>query len=514
MSGSPQPRTLFGLVAVALLLMVAGCPHNKQGEETADAPQRPLAGVKLRLCVVGDPAIAAACERLEGEWDVQTGSELDLEAMTVEQFDKVESIEADAVICPTALVGPLARRDRIVPLPEKLKESGGEWAGMFELPKVYEAAWAGRVVAVPFGSPVLVCYYRADLFEKLQRKPPATWADYQRLAEQLADRSALGEAAPAAGAPWFGTIEPLGPGWAGLVLLARAAPYAKHRDYYSALFDTETMEPLVAGPAMVRALEELAAAAKLGPPEALDYRLADVRAAFWKGQCGMALCWPTAGDCPDFRGARREGDRPDSRGARRENGTVPLGHASPAASPVAVGFAELPGSKEAYHIGDKAWENRPDAAEGRVPLVGAAGRFGAVLRTSKSPDAALQLLLWLSGKEYGTQVCSVSSDTTLFRRSQLQAPEKWTEPQVSASAARQYAELTAATLQRQQWVAVPSISGRAEYLAALDRAVRAAVRGEKTPAEALAEAADQWRKITEQHGVEAQRAAYRKGLGL
>ena len=66
----------------------------------------------------------------------------------------------------------------------------------------------------------------------------------------------------------YGTVEPLARGWAGLVLLARAAAYAKERDNYTTLFDEKTLEPAIAGPPFVRALEELVAAAKLGPADA------------------------------------------------------------------------------------------------------------------------------------------------------------------------------------------------------------------------------------------------------
>ena len=115
--------------------------------------------------------------------------------------------------------------------------------------------------------------------EKLNRKPPQTWAEYQELAKLLS-----GMKQSTAESPWFGTAEPLGPGWAGLVLLARAAPYAKHRDNYSTLFNIKTMEPLLTGPPMVRALEELVAAAKLGPPEALQSDPAAIRAGLLAGK--------------------------------------------------------------------------------------------------------------------------------------------------------------------------------------------------------------------------------------
>jgi multiple sugar transport system substrate-binding protein len=310
------------------------------------------------------------------------------------------------------------------------------------------------------------------------------------VAELLAERGKPDDA----DAPWFGTVEPLAPGWAGVVLLARAAPYAKHRDYYSALFDSDTMEPHVASPAVVRALKELVAAARLAPPDVRDLDAAGARRVFWEGRCGMALSWPTAT-------AKIEADSAAGKGG-----------------PIAVGFAELPGSKKVYHVGNQAWEARSHDAERRVPLLGIAGRLGVVASEAQDPQAAFQLLLWLSGKQRGTQVCSGSPDTTIYRQSQVKDPKqcsRWVEEPVGPAAATEYAQVTQTTLRRrQQWLFVPRIPGRSEYMAALDRAVRAAVAGEKTPAEALQEAASRWKEITDRLRVESQKRAYLDSLGL
>ena len=48
----------------------------------------------------------------------------------------------------------------------------------------------------------------------------------------------------------------------------------------------KTMDPLVAGPPMLRALEELVAAAKLAPADAIKSDPDSVREAFWQGKCG------------------------------------------------------------------------------------------------------------------------------------------------------------------------------------------------------------------------------------
>ena len=147
-------------------------------------------------------------------------------------------------------------------------------------------------------------------------------------------------------------------------------------------------------------------------------------------------------------------------------------------------------------------------------LLGVAGRMGVVLAESEHADAAFELLLWLTDPQWGSQVFAASPATTLFRRSQVASPQAWVESSVSATAARQYAEQTAETLSRRQFLASLRIPGRADYLAALDEAVQAAVRGKQKPAEALKAAAEKWREINQRLGVERQTAAYMHSLGL
>jgi ABC-type glycerol-3-phosphate transport system substrate-binding protein len=290
----------------------------------------------------------------------------------------------------------------------------------------------------------------------------------------------------------YGTVEPLGRGWAGLVLLARAAAYAKERDNYTTLFDERTLEPAIAGPPFVRALEDLVAAAKLGPAGQLDFDPAAVRAEFWKGSTAMAISWPT--------GARTLTPGPaPMKGERRM---------------VPAGFAELPGATEVYRPSSNSWEPRADDAGQYVPLLGIAGRMGVVGAKSQHIDAAFELLLWLTDPQWSSQVFAASPATTLFRSGQVASPTAWVESSVSATAAREYAEQTATTLARPQFLASLRIPGRDAYLAALDDAVQAAVRGKQTPAEALATAAEQWRGINKQLGVEKQKAAYLHSLGL
>jgi ABC-type glycerol-3-phosphate transport system substrate-binding protein len=477
------------LSTLLCLLLLAGCPRPEAGSEDKSVA-RPLEGLKLRLAVVDDPALAAALLRIRGEWNAQTGAELQVEQATEKDLAQAKILQADVVLCPSHLLGGLAERELLASVPPRILRDP-EWGGIFELLKLREAAWGKRIMAVPFGSPVLTCYYRADLLERLGRRPPRTWAEYQDLAKLLAAEKPqncplpLGEGHGVS--DWCGTIEPLGPGWAGLVLMARAAPLAKHRDNYSTLFNIETMEPMVAGPPFVQALEELGVAAKLGPADPFRYDPAAVRTAFWRGECGMALTWPSASD-------KAEKTQLDKN--------------------IRVGFTELPGSRQVFNLSGHLWDTRAEDDDLRVPLLAVAGRLGVVNAKSAHADAAFQLLLWLSDSRMSPQLSAASPATTLFRQSNLKSPSQWVEKPVSALAAAQYGEATEAALRHEQWLGALRLPGRAEYLAALDEAVTAAVRGDKSALDVLLQADKKWREITARLGIERQRAAYRHSLGL
>jgi len=332
---------------------------------------------------------------------------------------------------------------------------------------------------------VFVIYYRADLLEKLNRKPPQTWAGYQEIVELLAKSKES-----TAESQWFGTAEPLAPGWSGGVLLARAAPYVKHRDNYSTLFNINTMEPLLASPPIIQALEELVAASKFGPPDALQCDPTAVRTLFWQGKCAIAITWPSAAD-----------QLPGDKTAAKEQ------------SQIQVGFLEMPGSGKVFNINNQAWEIRDENENPRVPLLSLSGRVGVVSKDSSQQQAAFELLLWLSSDQNSPQVSPNSPATTLFRQSHIKQPKVWVEEPVPLGEALKYAELTAQTLRNEQWMTL-RIPGRQEYLTALDQAVRAAVSGELSPADALSKAAEQWQVITKKLGVDSQRKAYLHSLGL
>ena len=458
-------RRPLSILFALLLVATAGCPKPEEDE----GPTGPPLGTTLRVVVVDDPLLAQSIGYLQSEWEAQSGVVLEIAEVPGGKFNPAEAPDADVVIGPSWMLGTASVAGWVVPLPESVVQNNeGDWSDILPQIRAKEVSLSGVPMAVSFGSPVPVLYCRTDLLEKAGVKAPVTWKEYAAATGALADTP---------------TAEPLAEGWAGLTLLARSAAYATHPNNFSTLFRISTMEPLIAGEPFVRGLEELVATADAG---SLEMDPGAVRETFWQGKAAMAITWPTAAD------------------EELEDVEVEF--------PMSV--CELPGTPDVYDLGEKTWEKRDRDSDGRVPLLGAAGRVGIVTTSSQWPDASLQLLLWLTNKEWSGQVCSQSLNTTLFRGSQVALASGWVESPMPEDAAQQYGEAVATALEREQCLVALPLPGRAEYLASLNEAVRAAVRKEKTAQEALDGVAARWAEITEELGADEQKKAYRASLGL
>jgi multiple sugar transport system substrate-binding protein len=454
------------VVAGLFALGCGGAADNKKGQGTGEPP---LKGNTLTLGVLGDPPLAAEVTRLTAEWQARTGGELKVVELSAEEAAQGK-LAADVVFVPTYAMGPLAEKGLLEPLPAPWRTAPQlAWDDFLEIPRLRESAWGESIHSVPLGSPGLVLFYRKDVLDEAGLEPPRTWAEYQKIAEQFAKKPG-------------GSIEPLGKGWAGITLLARAASYARHKSNYSDLFDVESMRPLIDGPPFVTALEELVAAYRTGPAKQLDFDPVGVSGAFLTGQGTLALSWMPAGN------------------------VAMAPHSAPCA------FAEVPGATRAFDLTQRTWQDRDGPQS--VPLVSLNGRVGAVVKSSPHKGPALQLLLALTTGDWGARISRASSEPTASRRSQWDKPEGWLPRDLPAKAAAQYAAAAQKAAAQPMWMHALRIPGREAYLSALDDAVRAAVEGKEAPQAALTRAAGRWSEITAGLGKEAQRRAYQRSLGL
>ncbi len=476
-------RSMVFVLAGLMIMALAGCNGDAKpaGEPSeTQSPARPV-----RVIVVGDATFADVLQR---QWSARTESELELRQMSIEQLEEVKQLSADIIIYPAACLGTLAHRKLIAPPSTSAAESSEQvQTDVFDLQQNAEVRWGDQTYAFSFGSPQLVLMYRADLFAKQGLEPPETWEQYQLLVEQL-DRTALGDSAPPEGQPWTPICEPLASGWAGNTLLARAASYASHPSQFSVLFDYATMEPLIAGPPFVRALEELVTAAKSNPADSDQLTPETARRRILAGETAMAFSWPSH--------------------------TTADGEPLKIATGVEISFAELPGATTAYHFGEQQWTPHADAAPARVPLIGVAGLLGSVTANARRARDAAEVLALLTSQEWSVRLSPSSTATTMFRHSHLTAPQLWTDHVLPPEASTSYAEVVAITQTRPLHLTSLRIPGWQRYQQALDQAVVAACSGDKSPQDALNETASAWSALTAEIGLDSQRAAYTRCLGL
>ncbi|MDP6059492.1 MAG: extracellular solute-binding protein, partial [Pirellulaceae bacterium] len=285
------PFTKTALVLAFVLPVVAGCPSGPPKEPAANSAQ-PGPQRTLHVLVIDDDNLAEGIER---QWRARSDTAIELHRSSAAGVRAAggESLGADVVVFPSGLLGEFAEQDRIVPLGKRVLESENfNQQDVFELLRRGETTWGKKSFAVSLGSPQLTLMYRQDLFQALDLTPPTTWNAYQQLVDRLAKRDELGDHTPPADGPWHAAREPLGDGWTGQLLLARAAAYVRHPHQYSTLFDLRDMRPLIDGAPFVKALEELVKAAP-SEAEARATTPAQVRSDFFSGRCAMAFTWPS-----------------------------------------------------------------------------------------------------------------------------------------------------------------------------------------------------------------------------
>ncbi|MFV2069736.1 MAG: extracellular solute-binding protein [Pirellulales bacterium] len=473
------------------MAVLPGCdrPESVETGSVAEAP-KPATGVTLRVRVIGDPTLADAFMRYQGEWAARFGGQLKVERSQPGEDLADDHPPADVLIYPASRMGTLAEHDRLMAVRKGVLRGEAYQANdIFPLVRQCTARWGDRELAMPLGAPVLVLIYRADLFARMGLAPPETWTAYGRLLEKLSDPAA-GDAAgdreangSMADPPWIAAVEPTSGVWAAHLLLARAAPYAKPADQYSTLFDMETMEPLIDRPPFVRALSELRQAYQSVRWPRLDPTGA--REALLTGRTAMAITWLSAA---------------------RPHATV--------TADTALAVVPLPGSKRVFRSRSGEWASRDAGRNGRVPYVGFAGRVGSVSRSCRNAPTAFRFLAWAGSTEMSSRICAASPATTLFRYSQSGSAGAWVDPGLSTKTVTDYAHAVEDQLVRTNALTALRIPAADQYLAALAEGVRRVLDDRQPPEQSLTSVADQWRKITADRGIDRQKLAYQKNLGL
>ena len=482
--------TRLVLAAALLLPLLLGCPSRTRVIEAPAARAQPPGDSKpLQVLFVGDEALATVAQR---EWLARADHEFVASQWTVAQLQQAVTAnqppQVDVIIYPSHLLGALAERHWLSSLPTyagrpQFAKNDFDPADLMPAIRTVAIRWGEKQYALPFGQPVMVLAYRQDVLDRWGAEPPATWDQLGQLVERFSQDQPEQLAANDKSWPAVALVQPLGAGWAGQTLLARAAAYVKIRSRYSALFDLRTMDAMISSAGFIRALDELVADNQSDTTSlALDPQAAC--AALAQGTAAFAIGWPPHVKTP-------AGDW----------------HSQ-------IRFVQLPGARENYSVSSHQWRPVAADADRRVSYLPPGGRIGSVMQSSRRQRAAWGLLVRLTGREWGWTVSSASRQTMMYRTSHLTDPNRWLGDGWSRSAASSLANAVAATLSNPDLIVTPRLPGQQEYLRLLDEPVRQSIAGKTSSTEALAAAAAAWDQLTDQLGRRNQSTAYHHDLGI
>lgn len=501
-----------------VLLVCWGCGGGGGSPPTPSPPDtsQPNLEVRLqpvRLMVIDDDALAAAVER---GWSSRSSQPIVVTRLTRAAWREVlnapyeQGLETDAVVFPPEDLGELVARNWLLPLPEFVKEEASFADGDYAEGDIYMSvrrgvlAWGDGAWLVPFssGQTLLALGTPAKLgvAEETAENPastwktPLTWSELHRLAEEWShssvassDSSANGAApspVPAPSTPTKVLGQPLGPGWGARMLLLRAAAYVKEPGRYADLFELGTLRPLIAEEPYLRALRELLADQEFAPAESLTWSPGDV-----------------------FREVRAGNLRIGVAALVTSSAVLP-----PQVKEAEWSLAAIPGAAEVYQFSDHRWVRLDEPRN--VPLLGGLGSVGGVAKGTRRQRAAWSVLVGITGRRWGGDMCGAGQAGTPFRISQWKAAGNWLPAGLDDRIAREQQAGMRSLWERSTFFSVPRIPSAAEYLRILDDHVRAAARGEMKPEDALNATVQGWQAVTERIGKDRQAKALLQHHGL
>lgn len=453
---------LVCLLSLGVLVHVGCGPKDK-------APVIVASELPVRILVLDDPELA---ESIESTWSAQGEGEINV---TQKAADAVlesprKVLDADLVVYPVELLVALAERDLLAPLAaDTRRDPMLAFNDYFPSIRLTTTSWDRQSMAASFGEAELMVMYRQDMLDHLGAAPPQTWADYDRLAKQLADADAMG---PFATEDWLGAVEPHS--LRAALLLARAGSYSGDETAVSTAWEYRSMEPKLTTPPFLRALTRMK---RNGVNRSLETP-GDCYRALLEGSCGMAICWPA-------RHAIEDLELPDPLPPLR--------------------CAALPGAGEVVRNG--VW--MPVGAPHRNPLVGISGRLISVTREAQRRDTAAARLVWLAGKELGERI-ALASHATMPCRTSTRQLSRWTGDSLDDEGLSSYTDVLQQAAERATAQVLIRIPGRQRYLQSLEDALDSSAE----PTEALQQAADQWEQITNELGRRKQKEALGNSLAL
>jgi len=483
-----------GLGLMAGVSFVAMASSLAGGSALAQEAQ--CEGVEITIGTFNPPFIGGPAIEHARTWEERTGGSAEVVTFPFsELYTKFMTPMAtgehafDVIMYAPAWQGDFA--PYLSEMPQEIQDS----AQFEDIAPVYRdrmMVWEDRVIAQTIDGDVHTGTYRKDLFEDPENKaafedeygyelaPPETWEQYYDIAEFFTrpDDNLWGtaEAFVRGGQQFY-------------FFFSHAAAYTNHPDNPGAMFfDPETMEAQVDNPGWLKALEDYIRSSELSPPGALSWDSGAIRSAFASGQVAMNFDW---------------GD----------TGTIAV---DPEQSEVAgdVGFFVLPGSDRLWNHKTGEWDAFDEVIHS--PFMAYGGWVASVPATSDVQACAWDYVAWYASPENSMDdVTTGGTGINPYRLSHFENTDAWLEGDTfTREEAEDYLRVQLASIQADNVALDIRLPGYFQYTEVLEIELSRALAGEVEPQAALDAIAEEWDRLTEEFGRDAQRRAYRASMGL
>jgi multiple sugar transport system substrate-binding protein len=488
------------MVLVTLIAVTVSAAHVTKAEVN-----KQFSGMKVVVVTQTGRSIGGPVEDHGPEWEDMTGGEVELQQFAFgDLFEKIitafetGSGAYDMLIFPADWAGDIMAPGYLEPISDELKAKV-DWADVIPLYADRIVAWGDTIYALPYDGDSHMLYYRKDLvdggeyaadFEAEYGYPlaePKSWDEYYDIAKFFNGKEVVLDTSGAKG-PIFGLMEAQKRNaQAYWVFLSHAAGYGKVPGNPCFFFSCEDMTPQVNNPGWVRALTEVVDGTKLGPPEMVNWDVADTRIYFPSGMSVFNIDWGDVGPI-----------------SIDEEASVVKG---------LVGFGPLPGGAQYWDYVTGEWVT-PEAGYNRAPFIAFGGWIIGVAADSDVKEAALDFAAFMAAPDMVKQL-AVTGGTGInpARFSQFEALDLWVNAGFDEASAQDYLDAILSGINDPNAVLDLRITGSAEYLQTLDTEIVRAYAGEISPQEALDNVAAQWNEITDRLGRDAQLEQYRSAVG-
>jgi multiple sugar transport system substrate-binding protein len=501
-TASPSPSSPAASVPAASIPAASVPAGSPSTPPVAASPGTKFKGANVNILTFNGPQVAEPLQRRAPDWEQLTGGHVNVVAVGFQTIYDKALLDAstgtnsfDAYVFDPQWMGDFVGPGYLLDLTDRVNNDPQlDWQDIGPFFRDFNATYNGKVYTIPLDGDFHMVYYRKDILEKDNVKPPATWDDYVTIAQKYNGQDLNGD-----GQPDYGSCIAKKKGaqsywW--IISVAGGLLQGKGTND-GAFFDTSNMNPLFGqNEAMTKALEMYKKTKDFGPPDELNMDVGGSRGLFTTGRCALTMDWGDIGTLAPGTYAQ------DKTGAT-----------------ITPGWKQVL-DRSTGKLVDCDATTCPDAVDGvnYAPFASFGGWSGAI--NAKSPkanqDAAYDFLSYMSSPAIsGIDVTLGKTGYNPYRTSQFTNTAPWLAAGLSQAATDNYLGAIKATLNNKNMVLDLRIPLTKRYEQdVLDTAVSQYLAGELDAAGTEQAIADGWNAITDEVGKDKQLAAYVASLGV